>query len=193
MKRLLVPMITIALAGVLVGQVATDEETVRPRQQRAVEALKTALGLDDGQIQQLQDVRQSTAEANRAIAEQIRSQREALRALREAGNPEPTQVGTIVNEVDRLQQEVRANQEQGHEQAVNLINGWGLGGQLEQLQMAAQMIPALGPARRLGLLDPGVGQRNRVRNANRLGTRPRARMGARGVGAGLFGPPPPEI
>jgi len=204
MKRFLIPTITIALAGVLIGQVVPGDDTVRPRQQQAMETLKTALGLDDSQIQQLVDVRRSTAEANRTTAEQVRTQREALRALREAGNPDPTRVGTILNEIDQLQAQIRANQEQGRQQAVALMNGWGQGDRLEQLQAAVELVPAIAPARRLGLIGPVLGPANQLRNgagrANQLrngagpANAPRPRLGPRGagLGPGLGGPPPQD-
>ncbi len=194
MKRILIPLVAIVLSGLMVAQVVPDDDAVRPRQERAIEVLKSALGLDDNQIQQLRDVRQSTAEANQPIAEQIRTQRENLRALREAGIPDPTQVGSIVNEMARLQDEIKANREQGHEQAVNLMNGWGLGDRLEALQAAAELIPALGPAQRLGLLGPRSGRGNGVRGngpgGRRAGNGMRPGRMGRGFGPGPGGPPP---
>jgi len=184
MKRILIPMC--AFAVILVAQ--GPPERMGPRQGAGNEALKNVLGLDDNQIQQLVDLRQSTAESLQPVREQMREQQQALRALREAGNTDPAQVGQIVQQIEALREQARAAHDQGHEQAVNLMNSWGLGPQLEELQAAAALIPAIGPAQRLGLLDApeGLGM-----GGPRAGQGPGSgRRGGFRRGPGPGGPPP---
>lgn len=188
MKRILIALCV--SATILVAQAPPDDAAPGPRRAVRVQVLKDVLGLSDSQIQQLVDLRKATADANRTVREQMRTQQEALRALREAGNPNPTAIGEIVVEMDRLRAEIRTSQEKAHEQAVNLMNNWGLGGKLEELQAAVELVPAIGPAQQLGLLAPRDGARVRARAA----AGPAGRMGPRrgGFGPSPGGPPPPQ-
>jgi len=186
MKRILIALC--AFAAILGAQAPPDDAAPGPRRAVQVQVLKDVLGLSDAQIQQLVELRRTTAEANQSIRGQMRTQQQALQELREAGNPDPTAVGQIVAEMERLREEIRASQEKAHEQAVNLMNNWGLGGKLEELQAAAELVPAIGPAQQLGLLAPPEGRGIRARAGAGAARVMAPRRGGRGPGPG--GPPP---
>ncbi|MCP5113178.1 MAG: periplasmic heavy metal sensor [bacterium] len=185
MKRILI--LTCAMATVLAAQTPPPEgEGRRGRGGRGMEALQTALGLDETQIQQLQEARRSSFEAQRPIMEEIRAKSEEMRTMVESTTPDPAVLGTLVIQINGLRQQIKDNHDATHQQLVNLVNGWGAGAKLADLQQAAELQRAAGQARALGLLEPpeeGRGNRGARGSGGPGGPRgPGKTFGRRGPG-----------
>ena len=183
MKRILI--LACAFAAVLAAQTPPgDGEGPRGRRGRGMEALQTALGLDETQIQQLQDARRAGAEAMRPIMQQIREKSQEMKAMIDGGAADPAAVGALVLEIHGLRQQIKDNKDATHDQLVNLVNGWGAGEALDELNDAAGLMRAVGEARALGLLDrPEGGERG---EGFRGAGRGKGNFGSRGGGFGRF-------
>ncbi len=156
MRRVLIS--TLAVAGLLLAQgtpapFGPPPPDGQPRAAR-FDGLKQALGLTDDQLEQLRNVRVQ-------LREQLQPKFEQLRQLRQQlgdsiGNSAVTdaELGALVRQINQLEAEIRQTHEAADAQAVALVQGWGLGAKLAELQKAAELIPAVGQARALGLISP---------------------------------------
>jgi len=88
----------------------------------ALAAVKEYLGLSDSQIQQLQDLRKQQIEETQSIREQIREKNQELVTLRQQANPDPTRVGQLVLELQRLREQLQNINRNYHERAVALLD-----------------------------------------------------------------------
>ena len=166
MKRILLPVIL--FAGVLAAQIGPGPGPMMGNgpgggQHRAprMEALKQATGLTDAQIEDLRALRKELRDQVRAKLEEGKQIRQQLRDG--LTNPDTTdaQLGQLLRQAEQFKTDLRQLREAKHEQAVKLMNSWGLNDKLEQLQKAMKLAPAVRQAGTLGLLEPPVGRRGR--------------------------------
>ena len=107
-----------------------------------------------------------------------------MKTMVEGGAADPAAVGALVLEIHGLRQQIKNNNEATHEQLVNLVNGWGAGDKLAELQEAAGLARAVGEARAMGLLDrPEGGERGEGFKGMRGR---RGKFGGHGGGFGRF-------
>ena len=123
----------------------------------AVRALQTALGLSDTQVQQLVQLRKDEQQILQPVRQQVRDKRQALETAREAANPNPTTVGQLVLDLQKLQAQVRSTNEDYHSRALAALDATQKD-KLQDLQSGTQRPARVGPvlmaARALNLLPP---------------------------------------
>jgi Spy/CpxP family protein refolding chaperone len=126
-------------------------------QRPAVKALQSALGLSDQQVQQLVQLRKDEAQALQPIRQQVREKREALQEAREAATPNPTTVGQLVLDLQKLEAQVRSINEDYHNRALAVLDA-AQRDKLDDLQKGGQRPARAGAviaaARALNLLPP---------------------------------------
>lgn len=172
MKRLVVCML--AFAGMLAAQ-AGPPAGFEPGGQR-LQGLQEYFGLTDTQLDELKANRKALFEEVKVVAEEARTLRTQLRESIDNAEVTDAQLGALVRQVEQVHARIKAIHEAKNAEAVALINQWGYGDKLEQLQSAAEVGPLVGQAAALGLIDRPAGQRGR------MGMRPG------GFGAGVAGP-----
>jgi len=189
MKRALLGLIV--FAGLLGAQPAPGQGPGQGQmgiQHRApkMEALKQSIGLTDAQIEELQALRRGLREELKPV---IQEMRETGKQLREAvSSPDVTdaQIGQLVRKMNQLRTQIREAHEAKHAAAVQLMNSWGLGDKLEQLEQAAKLAPAVREARILGLLEGRAGHRAK-RKGHKGGPGAPGGAGAPGAAGPMFG------
>ncbi len=146
-------------AAVLMAQTAMPQNAPRQRAQGrpVVTALQTAIGLSDQQVQQLVQLRKQEQQALQPVRQQVRDKRQALQAARQSANPDPTTVGQLVLDLQKLVAQVRSANQDYHSRALALLDA-GQQGKLQDLQKSVQAGSgdrrALMAARALNLLVP---------------------------------------
>jgi len=153
-------------------------------------ALQEALNISPEEVRDLvQFVREQRREMGETlkaegIREKMRTNLQALRELLESENPDPAEVGRLVVELRNLRERVREVRAAFHEAVRNYVkNTLNRGRELEALEEAAKLIPAIHQAGALGLLGPmGPPEGGEGPGALRHGKR-----GRRGFGFGGFG------
>ena len=152
-------------------------------------ALQSALDITPEQMRELvkfvREQRREMGEKLKAegIREKMRANREALRELLQNDNPDPTEVGRLVLEGRELREFVKSVRDDFHKAVRDYVeNTLNRAQELEALEEAARLIPAIGQARALGLLGP-MGPRDGEDGPEALRRRKR---GARGFGLGAW-------
>jgi Spy/CpxP family protein refolding chaperone len=128
----------------------------------AVKALQNALGLSDTQVQQLVQLRKDEVQVLQPVRQQIRDKRQALQTARESANPNPTTVGQLVLDLQKLQDQVRSTDEDYHNRALAFLDTAQkskLGDLQQSVQRPARARAAVMAARALNLLLPPQGMR----------------------------------
>jgi Spy/CpxP family protein refolding chaperone len=118
--------------------------------------VQEALGLTDGQLSQLRQMRREQAQASRPMAEQMRGKSQALRDAMTAPNPDPAQVGQMMVELKGLREQMRAARSGLNEKALAVLTP-DQKTKLTTLSEAGKAAPAVRQARTLGLLAPPEG------------------------------------
>ncbi len=157
------------------------------------QALQAALDISPEQMRDLvrfvREQRREMGETLKAegIREKIRTNLQALRELLESENPDPAEVGRLVLELRNLRERVREVRAAFHEAVRNYVkNTLNRAQELEALEEAAKLIPAIRQAGALGLLGPmGPPEGGEGPAALRHGKR-----GGRGFGFGGLEPEP---
>jgi Spy/CpxP family protein refolding chaperone len=129
----------------------------------AVEAVKAALELSDAQVQQLVQLQQEEQQVLQPLRQQAQEKRKALQQAREAANPNPTTVGQLVLDLQKLAGQIQTVNQTFHTKALDLLDAT----QKEKLQTLEEVTEramrarqAANGARALNLLLPPVrGQR----------------------------------
>lgn len=117
--------------------------------------LKTYLALTDQQLQQLQQLIRSRAEAIRPLHEQIRQKQQTLDQQLASGSASATALGQLLLDIQNLRKQVESTHATFHTQALNVLNE-AQRGKLNGLQEAARLQPAIQQGVTLSLLDPPV-------------------------------------
>jgi Spy/CpxP family protein refolding chaperone len=115
------------------------------------DALKSALNLTDDQITKLRELRKTEFDAVKAVLDKLRDNREALKAQVDKGT-DANAIGNLVLAGKALREQLRQSNESYHKQAVALLNPTQQEA-LKKLQDATKLIPAVGQARALNLLE----------------------------------------
>ena len=157
-------------AAVLMAQTAMPQNGPRQRAQGrpAVKALQAAIGLSDQQVQQLVQLRKDEQQALQPVRQQLREKREALQTARQSANPDPTTVGQLVLDLQKLTQQVQSANQDYHNRALGVLDATQQS-KLQDLQKGAEAGAgdrrALMAARALNLLLPP----QRMRGQRRMG------------------------
>ena len=119
-------------------------------------------------IRALREQQKGQREALKAEFEQVRTMRQELKAAIEAGDAaqNTTAIGEMVLKIEAAQAEIKAKHEQNRDAIKNTVKSWGPGAEagLAQLEDAAALMPALMQARMLGIGEGGPrGGRDRGR------------------------------
>ena len=152
---------------------------------RGLEALKAALGLSDGQIEQLTALRKQERQALRPVREEMQPAQKALRDAMAAATPDPAAIGKLTLQLRGLRQQVQQTNQTYRDQALGLLDE-AQKTKLQSLQQAMQrlerMRPAIAAARLLNLLEPPPPAAGGARgDATGAGARVRARVMQRGI------------
>ncbi len=134
----------------------------------AIKALQAAIGLSDQQVQQLVQLRKEERQALQPVRQQVRDKREALRTARQAANPDPTTVGQLVLDVQKLTEQIQSANQGYHNRALGVLDATQQS-KLQDLQKSVQAGTGdrrvLMAARALNLLSPP----QRMRGQRRIG------------------------
>jgi Spy/CpxP family protein refolding chaperone len=118
---------------------------------RGADALKTALNLTDDQATKLRELRKAEFDALQPVLEKMRSNREALKAEVDKGT-DAAAIGNLVLAGKTFRQQIRETNESYHKQALAVLNPTQQEA-LKKIQEAAGLLPAVGQARALNLLE----------------------------------------
>lgn len=136
------------------------------------DALKTALGLTDTQVQQLRDLRKQQADAAKPTMDQIRAKRQSLAEAMKSTTPDSALVGQLMVDIRKLGDSLKGLRDERETKALALLTP-DQKTKLTALQQAQKLMPAVAQATALGLLEPSQG-----RGAERM----RGAMARRGQG-----------
>lgn len=175
-------VIPILAATVLLGQTPQRPAAGQGAQAgRGKEALKTALGLNDGQIEQLTALRQEERQALQPVRQEMQQAQKALRDAMAAGTSDPAAIGELTLQLRGLRQQVQQTNQTYHDRALGLLDE-AQKTKVQNLQQAMQrlqrMRPVIAAATQLNLLEPPR------QAAGGAGGRVRARVGMRRATAG---------
>jgi Spy/CpxP family protein refolding chaperone len=179
-------MIPILAATVLLGQTPQPPAAGEGVQAgRGKEALKTALGLSDGQIEQLTALRQEERQALQPVRQEMQQAQKALRDAMAAGTSDPAAIGKLTLQLRGLRQQVQQTNQTYHDRALGLLDE-AQKTKVQNLQQAMQrmrrMRPVIAAATQLNLVEPPRQAAGGA--APGAGARVRARAGMRRAAAG---------
>lgn len=146
--------------------------------QPSVNELKTFLNLTDAQVTSIREANRSAMQANREVAEKLRSNRQNLRTLTSQSNPDAAAVGRLILESQTYAKQIADSRAKSRETALTFLSAEQKT-KLKTLEEAMQLRGEIAAAQRLNLLaGPAGGPGGRGE-----------RMGMRGrMGAGRSGP-----
>ncbi len=134
------------VAVVALAQTVSAQPRARARAgQGGIAAIKQHLELSDAQVQQLTALRREEGDALASIREQIREKAQALGEARSATNPDPTAVGQLTLELQRMREQVRAVNREYHEKALAILDA-SQRAKLEALEGVTRRAVAARPA-----------------------------------------------
>ena len=156
---------------------------------RGKEVLKTALGLSDGQIEQLTALRQEERQALQPARQEMQQAQKALRDAMAAGTSDPAAIGRLTLQLRGLRQQVQQTNQTYHDRALGLLSEEQKT-KVQNLQTAMQrlqrMRPAIAAATQLNLLEP---PRQAAGGAQGAAAGRAARAQARGMRRAIAGRP----
>lgn len=169
----------ILFAGVLSAQGPRG-----PRAQGAppMDELKTYLGLNDTQLEQIRQTRQSFRESMRPLVQEMAAKQRTLRDQIAQGSPDAAAAGKLLVEIDALRKQIRAKHESAQSETAAVLTA-DQRAKLKALEDAAKLAPMIRQARGAGLLAPPEGMGAGGPGPGREGRpgRPMGRMGPRAV------------
>jgi hypothetical protein len=119
--------------------------------------VKAFLQLSDPQIQQLRDLTDSMAGANRTRNQEIAQKQQQLNDLLQQGSTDANALGRLLIDIQTLRKQVGATAENFRTQAVALLTD-AQKTRLKQLEDSAKLAPAVQQAVSLNLLAPPARQ-----------------------------------
>lgn len=120
------------------------------------DALKSALGLTDTQVQQLRDLRKQQAEAAKPTMDDIRAKRQALAEAMKSATPDSALVGQLMVDIRKLGDSLKGARDEREAKALAILTP-DQKTKLAVLQEAQKLMPAVAQATALGLLEPPQG------------------------------------
>ena len=157
-------MKTTTLAVCLFGLTAFTAGAQGPRQPPtspgsppAVNAVKEALNLTDGQLTQLRQVQQNRIQANRQLMDQIAERQRTLAQTLLQTAPDAATVGNLLLDANKLRKQIQTNDETYRGMAANVLTA-DQKKKLQDLDNALKLRPAIEQAMALGLLAPPADQ-----------------------------------
>lgn len=115
-------IVALAAAAAITQAVVAQPLARRAGQGSGIPALKDFLSLSDEQIQQLTAMGQEKQKTLAPLREQMREKAAALAEARRAANPNPTAIGQLVLETQRLREQVQSVNKEYHEKALALLD-----------------------------------------------------------------------
>ena len=135
---------------------------------RANEVLKTALGLSDGQIEQLTALRKEERQALQPVRQEMQQAQKALTEAMAASTSDPAAIGRLTLQLRGLRQQVQQTNQTYRDRALGLLSEEQKT-KVQNLQAAMQrlerMRPAIAAATQLNLLEPPRAAANPARGA----------------------------
>jgi Spy/CpxP family protein refolding chaperone len=119
----------------------------------AVNAVKDALNLTDGQLTQLRQVQQNRIQANRQLQDQIAERQRTLAQTLLQPAPDAATVGNLLLDANKLRKQIQANNETYRGTAANVLTA-DQKKKLQDLENALKLRTAIEQAMGLGLLTP---------------------------------------
>jgi Spy/CpxP family protein refolding chaperone len=121
-----------------------------------LDALKTAIGLTDAQVQQLKDLRSQQFQDMKPALDEIRAKAQELRAATQAQTPDAATVGKLTLELKSLRESMQSNRTALEAKTKALLTPDQIA-KLKPLEDAQKLMPAIHEAMALGLLAPPDG------------------------------------
>lgn len=153
LKQLIIPILAIATA---VAQ-PPGRHHGGPGGRGGAEALKTYLSLTDAQLTQIREAVKAGHEANKPVAEQMRTKGKALRDAMQAGTTDANAVGKQMIELRDLRKQIQANRAKAGEQAASYLTAEQKT-KLAALKESTELRREARAAMALGLLAPPAGE-----------------------------------
>lgn len=116
-------------------------------------ALKTATGITDAQITQLENLQRDERNEVQTLVAQIQTAEQNLRTALSAANPVAATVGQLAIQVQNLRKQVQTIQDGYHTRALALLTA-DVKAKVDALGAAAKLQPAIHQAGMLNLLTP---------------------------------------
>jgi Spy/CpxP family protein refolding chaperone len=176
--RMLLP---IAFAAALAAQVTTTPGSNPGTNANRFSQIQTYLGLSSAQLTSLEQIRQSEAQALQTLRQTLSTKEQALRTLLNGTSPDPAAVGQAVLDVQSTRQQIQQQRQQFRTQAVAVLNA-DQQSKLQNLTQAQQLMPDIGEAAALDLIDGGSSNTNGAPVAGMFGGR--GSSGGRGPRSG---------
>lgn len=153
MKRLL----WVALVGACTvwGQVVTTP-TMLPPEKPVYDHLKTYLGINDAQVQQLVQIQKSRQDAEAVIWKQISDRQTTLSEMLKSGSTDAVRIGQMTIEINNLQKQIPLPSTQYRSSALNVLTP-DQRTKLPALEQALRVAPAGFEAWQLSLIDTPPG------------------------------------
>jgi Spy/CpxP family protein refolding chaperone len=122
----------------------------------SADALKSALGLTDTQVQQLRDLRKQQADAAKPTLDAIRAKRQSLAEAMKSATPDSAQVGQLMVDIRKLGDSLKGTRDEREAKALAILTP-DQKTKLTALREAQKLMPAVAQATALGLLEPPQG------------------------------------
>ncbi|MCW5979107.1 MAG: periplasmic heavy metal sensor [Bryobacteraceae bacterium] len=119
------------------------------------EALKSALSLTDDQVTKLRELRKAQFDETKSVLQKLRENRASMRTLLDQGS-DAAAIGNLVLASKTLREQIRDTNASYHKQAVAVLNATQQE-TLKKIEEAAGLVPAIGQARALNLLERPAG------------------------------------
>jgi len=157
LKRLTV----FAASLVLVSGLASAQEPPRPNPRPSPdEAVKRILDLSDGQLQELKDLRESFAQGQQEIRNQMRELQQKRRELLQSSPPDAVALADLIIREENLRKQTQDENKAFRDTALTLLTA-SQKEKIEQIQEALKLVRDAGPLARFGLIEgpggPGFG------------------------------------
>lgn len=153
-KRLILPLLALSVSFAQPPGAGARQRGTPP-----LTEIKAYLSLSDTQVSSIMTSNKAAREANRPIAEQMRSKSKALKDAMAAGNNDANAVGAAMLEIQALRKQMEANHTKAHDQALSFLSAEQKA-KLDTLAASKDLRREAREAQMLNLLDgPPAGRR----------------------------------